>query len=164
MYACPAAGALLVACLHDSIPEDLLLHPDSSQPATPRSPNTIPEDRQDGDSSGQAQSGGKVPQSSGGLLQGVSKLSPGHNLSRLSPGQRLSRIIPRRYAPGICSYTLIMHHCSQDKLFCIILWSQAKCVMVDFLLKGACDVMICGFGLVVLQTMLNWRFYIVKLH
>lgn len=96
MFACCCAGALLIACLHDSIPDALLLHQDGPEAATPASPGTIPE--QDGQSPEQPQLARKPPQIWERGPQGTSTLSPGHSLSRLSPGPILSRLSPLRCA------------------------------------------------------------------
>ena len=101
------AGALLIACLHDSIPDALLLHQDDPEPATPASPGTIPE--QDGQSPEQPQLARKLSQIGERAPQGSSKLSPGHNVSRLSPGPSLSRLSPLRCALSYVHFYYVGH-------------------------------------------------------
>ena len=95
---CFSTGALLVACSHDSIPDELLLHQEQPELSTPASPDTPTGQTPGEDTSGRPQLGRMASQSWEMGPHGISKLSPGHNLSRLSPGQRLSRLSPLRYA------------------------------------------------------------------
>ena len=117
IFVCHCAGALLVACSHDSIPDELLLHHDDLEPATPA---TISE--QEGVSPEQAQLARKPPQIWERGPQGSSKLSPGHNLSRLSPGHGLSRLSPLRCALSkVYIYIYMLEVCldyARD-LFCL---------------------------------------------
>lgn len=107
------AGALIVACSHDSIPDDLLLHTNTTEPNSPMSPQPSPSMQSPGSSPEQLQPAQQQQEDNDGAPgrpdlrrsgsrhwelgpQGVSRLSSGHSLSRLSPGHRLSRLSPLR--------------------------------------------------------------------
>ena len=107
----------MVACAHDSISDDLLLHNTSVEPSTPVSPVPTPTGNTPSQAAspegsqhpqqGQQQGGGGASSGRPDLTRsgsrhwemgphGISRLSSSHNLSRLSPSHRLSRLSPLR--------------------------------------------------------------------
>ncbi len=108
----------MIACMHDSIPDDLLLHNETTNPSSPISPlptpSTDPNRSQASSPEGSQHPQQEQQQVEGGVSgsrpdlrrsgskhwelgpHGISRLSSGHNLSRLSPGHRLSRLSPLR--------------------------------------------------------------------